>query len=269
MDRHASAQRTAAHGSVVGGEMPSVPTNGTCAQPQDTPTCDHVHLWAASLDDIAAADAFVALLSAREHDRAMRFRFVEDRTRFILRRAMLRQILGAYLSVDPARIELTSGPYGKPAIDTTQHRTSLQFSASHSHGRALVAVVAGSAIGVDIEVVRLQPDANSLLQQFGTERERATYREASDERRPEVFAIWWTRKEAFLKATGTGLAFSLRSFDVAEPRVRVGEAGREYQTTWSLVTLSPVQDCIGSVCVEGPPGTVLCRHWVFPIRPAG
>src|SRR3989440_12774879 len=84
--------------------------------------------WAPSLtDDVEvvvarpdvgsdAVSASATLLSDRERERARRFAFDPDRRRFIVARALLRQLLAARLGVRPESVELTSGPRGKPTL---------------------------------------------------------------------------------------------------------------------------------------------------------
>src|SRR5580704_8660219 len=75
------------------------------------------HVWAALLEVSPEARArFAASLAPEELERANRFRFERDRDRFIAGRGLLRAILGRCLEIEPARVELSYGPGGKPAL---------------------------------------------------------------------------------------------------------------------------------------------------------
>lgn len=76
------------------------------------------------------------------------------------------------------------------------------------------------------------------------------------EQQPEAFFACWTRKEAYIKAKGQGLAIRLDQFDVSlvpgEPAalLRSAEDSRE-ALRWSLHTLSPADGYEGALAVEG------------------
>jgi 4'-phosphopantetheinyl transferase len=94
-------------------------------------------------------------------------------------------------------IQWTSGPHGKPALSSPT--TSLQFNLSHSHAWALLATSFDTILGVDLEAA----NDTHLLQDMATrilspdERAHATS--------PQNLLSAWVRKEACLKALGTGL----------------------------------------------------------------
>src|SRR2546430_5898315 len=72
-----------------------------------------------------AVSASATLLSDRERERARRFAFDPDRNRFIVARALLRQLLATRLGVRPEAVELASGARGKD-------RKSTRLNSSHS-----------------------------------------------------------------------------------------------------------------------------------------
>src|SRR5262249_35126588 len=75
---------------------------------------DDVHVWRASLDELGGLEA---LLSYEECDRAARFRFLEQRRRWVAARGLLRAILASYLDEAPERLRFSAGRYGKPRLD--------------------------------------------------------------------------------------------------------------------------------------------------------
>ena len=68
---------------------------------------------------------------------------------------------------------------------------------------------------MDIEKIRLDVDTEALAERFFSVRERAGLRALPDHLRVAGFFACWTRKEAFLKATGEGLSFPLTDFSVS------------------------------------------------------
>ena len=95
-----------------------------------------------------------AVLSPDELERAARFHFERDRTRFILGRAALRHTLARRLDEAPERLRFTYGPQGKPALEDEP----LGFNASGSQGLVAIAVARGAALGIDLEQPRPRTD---------------------------------------------------------------------------------------------------------------
>lgn len=164
------------------------------------------------------------LLSAEERDRAARFAFPRDRDRFVAGRARLRAILGGYLGEAPGAVRFRHGAWGKPEVDGPS------FNLSHSGDRAMLAVAWDVPVGADIEAVRVVE--SDLAQRAFAPGERRALAALPAEEQAAAFLRGWTRKEAYLKARGTGLSTELSSFEVTlgpdDPRLlrcASGEAG--------------------------------------------
>jgi 4'-phosphopantetheinyl transferase len=120
-------------------------------------------------------------------------------------RAALREILGAYLGVEPAAVALTVGENGKPELADGQ--APLSFNLSHSGRLALVALAAGgTAVGVDVERLRPRRDLARLAARWLPADDSAAVAAAADDEREAVFYAAWTRHEARAKCTGAGLS---------------------------------------------------------------
>src|SRR3712207_5217786 len=110
-----------------------------------------VHVWRAGLDaSPVALQQYRATLAPEERERADRFYFERDRTRFTVARGVLRAILGRYLRLEPARLRFRYQPYGKPELDISERPLPLRFNVSHSAGLALYAVAPDREVGVDV-----------------------------------------------------------------------------------------------------------------------
>jgi 4'-phosphopantetheinyl transferase len=153
--------------------------------------------------------AYEAILALDERARASRFHFERDRSRFTCVRGSLRTLLGGYLGAGPVDIAFEYGIHGKPAL-ARRHGSPLKFNVSHSDGVALMAISHGVEVGIDVEAIRPMADANQLAARFFSPRETAELRALP----PASFFTCWTRKEAYLKARGLGLAQQLRAFSV-------------------------------------------------------
>ncbi|MEJ8820515.1 4'-phosphopantetheinyl transferase superfamily protein [Variovorax humicola] len=175
------------------------------------PAVLHSALWRVDLDSAPGAHA-VAALSAEETARAQRFVFARDRARYIAAHAALRQTLAGPAHRHAAELAFTTGRFGKPALSASP---KLHFNLSHSLGVGLIGLGEDAAIGVDVEIVRPMNDAILLAEQQFDAAERAAL--AALEPGPArdlAFLRCWTRKEACLKAVGTGLGFDTRRFHV-------------------------------------------------------
>jgi 4'-phosphopantetheinyl transferase len=177
----------------------------------EPPTDDEVHVWVADLDRLPHA-ASTTVLSDDEHARAARYRFIRDRDRFVTRRAVLRRLLGGYVSGDPAALRFSTTAQGKPRL--TYPATRLQFSTTHSGGVAVVAVSCEHVVGVDAEWIR--PDAvTDLTPRVCTRAERDRLDAMPAHARPTAFFTLWAHKEALVKADGRGLSLPVGDIDVA------------------------------------------------------
>ena len=214
------------------------------------------HVWRASLDLAAPrAAALYATLSADERERAARFHFERDRGRFIAARGFLRELLAGYLDHPPASLRFSYGPRGKPALAAPS--ANISFNLSHTHGLALFAFARDAALGVDIEHVRAGFATEDIAERFFSPREQSSLRALPAAQRAEGFFNGWTRKEAYIKATGDGLAIPLDSFDVTLapgelPRLLAVRATDAPASRWSLYALAPGPDFAAALVVDGP-----------------
>ena len=151
------------------------------------------------------------VLDKWERARAERFHAARDRVRFVQRRFLLRRVLSVYLGCDPAVIDYRIGQSGKLSLAGL----GPSFSASHSHGLALFAVTPSVAVGCDVERVDDNIDVERTVAEFFAPGERDDIRHAPAGERRRLFFEYWTRKEAYVKATGAGLFQPLTSFDLS------------------------------------------------------
>lgn len=178
---------------------------------------DAVHVWLAPVDSARAA-ACAPLLNAEEQQRAALFRFAADRERYTIGRGTLRRLLGSYLAQPPAALTFSLGPAGKPALAGPEAGSGLQFNVSHSGSAVLLGFAWSSDLGVDVEAHRPNVEFADLATRFYAPDEAALVLHASPAERAAVFYAIWTRKEACVKAIGTGIGIDLRGFSVAPLR---------------------------------------------------
>lgn len=189
-------------------------------------------------------------LAPEELARAERFRFSRDRRRYVVARAVLRTLLGRALSLKAADVCLHYNEEGKPFL-AASHESNLQFNVAHSHELALVALTRGPALGVDLEYRRKLENAQRIAQRFFSAQEVAALSAFPVSQQHAFFFRIWTRKEAFIKATGKGLSQPLGAFSVMDA------GGRPLQhvqlegvtTSWRIWDLSPGADYTAALVV--------------------
>lgn len=155
-------------------------------------------------------EAWRALLSPGERQRAERFLNPEHGRRFTVAHARLREILGRHLGRAPESLAFEFGPQGKPTLAGG----GIHFNLSHSGNVGLVGLHPAE-LGVDVEAERPHLDGLGLARRFFTPRETAWLEALPPAARPRGFARLWTCKEAWIKADGRGLALPLDQVEVA------------------------------------------------------
>jgi 4'-phosphopantetheinyl transferase len=239
------------------------------------PETHEVHAWRASIAGSAAAtEGARRLLSADEQARADRFHQDADRSRYVMARAHLRDLLGEYLGEDPARIRLNYDPYGKPSL--AHPAASLQFNVSHSDAIALYAFATCRRVGIDVERIRPEAARDGIAEAFFAPTERAQLRALAPTLQVRAFFECWTRKEAFLKALGRGLSLPLSAFTVSvgpdSPASLLHVAWDPAEASrWSISDLDAGPVFAAAVAVEGDRVDLIYREWPSspPEAPAG
>ncbi|MFE6973304.1 4'-phosphopantetheinyl transferase family protein [Streptomyces sp. NPDC057682] len=174
----------------------------------------------------AAARLAPGILDAAERARAAQLVAPADRACYLTAHTALRLLLGARLGVAPRDVPLTrepcpscGGPHGRPATGGGVH-----FSLSHTRGLVLLAF-AGVPVGADVELLQ-RP---SVIAEISGQLHPAEVRELAElsgPERPVAFGRVWTRKEAYLKGEGIGLAEGLAAGYVGTgPEPAAGPAG--------------------------------------------
>jgi 4'-phosphopantetheinyl transferase len=229
---------------------------------------DVVHVWRIALTLPAhALRELGQILAPDERARAERFLFSADRERFIAARGTLRLILGAYLACAPGEVRFRYGPHGKPALAGEPQDDPPRFNLSHSGDLALYAVTRGREVGIDVERTRPDIASETIAEQFFSPREVATLRALPVHLQEKAFFACWTRKEAYIKATGRGLAIPLASFDVTlapgeQPALVSTRNDPREAARWRLCDLDAGAGYAAALAVEGHDWRLAC--WQAP-----
>lgn len=210
---------------------------------------NQIHIWRVPLDPSARTVAdFQNTLAPDELARAARFRFAQDRDHFLIARARLRAILSRYTNIQPRELVFQYSAKGKPRLANAPACDALSFNVSHSQGLALCAIARGSAVGIDLERVRANSAWREIAQRFFSPQETAMLDALPLAEQSRAFFECWTRREAYLKATGDGIA----SLDAEN----FGDASH-----WSLRSFTPCSGYVAALAVKGATARLEFLQW--------
>ncbi|PMG27793.1 4-phosphopantetheinyl transferase [Vibrio splendidus] len=180
-----------------------------------------VDLWLCSLsdlhDDIDSVSYLKHRLTMDEIAKVDRYRMPSSQVQALYVRNYLRKVLSCYSDLRPEEWRFEYGEKGKPSLITEQQiKTGLNFNISHSQEHLLIAVCQFQGqplqLGVDIEHARSSSNIDSIMKHYFSDAELTDLLELNKEEQRERFFDLWALKESYIKATGKGLATSLRSF---------------------------------------------------------
>jgi 4'-phosphopantetheinyl transferase len=209
--------------------------------------------------------SYIPLLSATELQRRAQFRLPEDRDRFTLARVMLRLVLALELGCDPQSVDITLDTRGKPRVN--HHPAAPAFSIAHSGNIVVLAVSASGSVGIDVEWTGRDIEPVELIPHTCSAAETGWLDTLSSAQKLSGFLFLWTLKEAYLKATGEGLAQDPRRItfdlgDVQDPRLREPAYNKESQT-WKFFLKPEFEEHILALATLGQPHQgVLVPQWM-------
>jgi len=173
-----------------------------------------VHVWVLHESVVQrASESLSHTLSPDEWERARAYRQDKHRDRFMARRGILRHLLGNYLNCEPASLRFGSTQHGKPFL-LHPGAASLAFNVSHTDEMAVLAFVSHGRIGVDVEQSIDDMEVAGIGRGIFSSSEEAALASAGPDS-VATFLRLWTRKEALLKALGTGLIHQPTSYATA------------------------------------------------------
>ncbi len=228
-----------------------------------------IHVWRFQLDRVEAdLIRFKNCLSAEEHDRAASFRFIQDQKRFVIRRAILRHLLGSYLDLPARNVRLLSETNKKPVVEDQNGSSGVRFSCSQSADWGLITVARDRELGVDIECHGALTDVNHMAEICLSQNEIIEFLELTEDVKIKYFIDVWTCKEAFVKAIGKGLSFPLKEITVpmksnqpvkllkVENHALAGER-------WKLISLDVKPGFSAALAYENWDAKLKFFEWVF------
>src|SRR5947209_6958492 len=229
-----------------------------------------VHIWytlaptnlaATELDEVLAA-RYRPLLTPDEQARHRRFVQAKDRCQYLLGKVLVRTALSHYLPGGPEFWLFTANRYGKPVLSNSPALPAPCFNLAHTEG--LVACVLAREFDVGIDVERRARSANlDIALRFFAEAEVAFLERLPESERQRAFFVFWTLKEAYVKARGMGLSLPLEQFAFGlegpqAPTITFDAAMKDDPANWRfLLPAVPSPAHQVAVAVRCPPSTNL------------
>ncbi len=209
-----------------------------------------IDIW---LFELEAKDEDWAILTPDEAQAVRRIVVDEKRDRKASARAHLRRILARYVGIRPRDVRFAYGEHGKP---TLAERDEPRFNLSDSELKGLAAVSWGARIGVDIEFAREGRSFTDIADRFFAQAESAALRALPSDDHRVAFYRAWTRKEAYLKAWGTGLSFGADRFTLdyigeGPGSLLATEMPEDDASRWRFRDVEVGPAYVGAICFEG------------------
>lgn len=210
-----------------------------------------VHIWCIQLEALLAElPQLSQCLSPDERERVDRLRFEHLRSRFILSRAALRYLLATYLKRTPQALGFGYHPRGKPYLID---EPAFSFNLSHSEHLAVYSFAWQHPLGIDVEYLRTV-EALTIAERYFSPSETDTLRALAPIQQQRAFFRYWTCKEAYLKAVGTGLIDALAQVELTltptDPAQLVRLPGDEQQAQhWMLQEFVPATGYVGAIAL--------------------
>ena len=183
---------------------------------------DGVYIWFCCPEAVRDKDklaAYKAVLSEQEKQRYHRFRFDSDRHSYLVSHALLRHGLSKHRQSKQASIvaddwRFSSNAHGKPGLIQDVGYPALRFNLTHTTGLCACVVTLNKACGIDAENVNRNNDLAAVAQRMFAEEELVMLNEAKigKNNARDRFYQFWTLREAYVKARGSGLAGSSKNF---------------------------------------------------------
>jgi 4'-phosphopantetheinyl transferase len=163
-------------------------------------------------EPLPADGRFLRLLDEHERGRFEAYRLEADKRRFLTGRVLAKTLTAARLGrpVESVVFDATCADCGKPHGRPTVPGSDLTLSISHSGGLVGLAATDGVPVGLDVETASRKAD-RALIEYALSPAEQAAVAALPETTRSAAFFVYWTRKEAVMKATGKGLKIPLRS----------------------------------------------------------
>lgn len=170
---------------------------------------NEAHVWIVRPESISNGrilDACIDLLSEHERERYRRFRFAEDRHRYLVSHALVRNVLSKYADIQPDEWVFSQSNHGRPEV-ANMGLSTIRFNLSHTRGLVACIVTSSCDCGIDVERVHVRHDPIGVAKRMFSTAEFEHMQQLKGREQLEYFFTRWTLREAYTKARGIGITF--------------------------------------------------------------
>ncbi len=243
-----------------------MPHESVSAQPQPqsltaATTSVEVAVWSCSAPAKSPHPSQVHCFSAEERDKAGKIQDSDARALFINGRLLLRHCLAPRLGCAPSDLRFTIARHGKPALCAVAHPGAMvAFNVAHCCDRIVIAIAAEGRIGIDVERCDRLLAWRSLSRRFFADSEYQALLRLPEPLQRTAFIRTWVRKEALMKALGSGIAGGLRRFQLhisttAPPQLKAVGADDD-QSQWSLADIDSSPEHFVAIATDRALGAI-------------
>jgi len=215
------------------------------------------HAWfmvPEAVQDPSTLETCLSLLCEQELEQYRRFHFAEDRQRYLVSHALLRNVLSRYVDLDPAEWRFSRSEHGKPEI-ANPGIPALQFNLTHTAGLAGCVVSFSDACGIDAEKIAKRHNPVGVAKRMFSEAETRELEQLEGQAYLEHFFTRWTLREAYVKALGIGISFPTRKLTFTVNKDNFVEVSfhpdiEERRDNWHFELLKPTAEHIAAIAIR-------------------
>ena len=229
------------------------------------------HVWFCRPDEITDQtkyNDYLSILSNEEREKYRRFHFDKDRHSYLISHVLVRKTLSRYCEVLPEKWQFTFNQHGKPEISPEVQCSNLKFNLSHTDGMSACVVTLESDCGVDVENIHRNNKLDAVAKRMFAGKELEVILNSDGENKQKNFFNFWTLREAYVKALGTGLGGSSKEFHftidaanandkkMSRAEINFVDSYKADELEWQFFLLEPSSSHIAAIVVSAA-GAVL------------
>lgn len=229
-----------------------------------------VHVWYCEPQEVQEEDklaAYRSVLCAQEQERYRKFHFDKDRHSYLVSHALVRHALSQYLDIQASEWTFTRNENGKPILVLPPGMPAISFNLTHTEGLSACIITLDRTCGIDAENTDRKSDHEAVAKRMFAQEELALL---GKEDVQWTFFHYWTLREAYLKALGTGLSGSSKDFyfdisaDGMSAEIQYRDGQQADDTGWQLRIYEPTPEHVLAVaCESDQPVDVRLRELTF------
>jgi len=185
-------------------------------------------------------------LNAIELHRARKYHFEKDRNQFVICRTLLKFILAQHTNSPISEINIDIDSNNKPFLSSNK---SICFNVSHASDYGIIIVRNDDAVGIDIEYLNNDFNFSEIMPDIYSAIEIDTVLNARN--KAQAFYKFWTRKEAIVKATGTGISDFLPQIPAVDGRHTIDSKFLDGYNSLQVLSFDLEENYTASLALSG------------------